>query len=217
MSGSETIRVLLGTGHHEVRDRLRELLKDDDSLEVVGEAGDGYELLARCRAALPGVVLLAGDLAGPPVLELVQAVRQSSPRTRSIVMALDTVARDFRAVVSLGGHAYRVTRMCLPELVRVVASAGEGSDRLSPFTPLSGATGGRPERDKSGWTRLTVREREILTHVSRGLRNRDIGKSLFISEKTVRNHLSSVFRKLGVTDRTQAAILAVRRNLEGEK
>ncbi|HCC32436.1 MAG TPA: hypothetical protein DEQ28_00800 [Clostridiales bacterium] len=216
MSGSETIHVLLAAGHREVRDRLRESLNDEAGrvLEVVGEATDGYELLAHCRACVPDVILLAADLAGPPVTELVRTLRQSSRRTRAIVMGPDAVTSDLAAVVSTGAHTYRLARMRLSQFVRAVASAGEG---LPPVGALPGTTGVSPARDKSGWARLTVREREVLALVSQGLRNRDIGKGLYISEKTVRNHLSSVFRKLGVTDRTQAAILAVRRNLESGK
>ncbi|HSW09965.1 MAG TPA: response regulator transcription factor [Bacillota bacterium] len=216
MSGSERIHVVLAAGHREVRDRLRESLSDEagPGLEVVAEATGGYELLACCRACLPDVILLAADLVGPPVPELVRTLRQSSPRTRAIVMAPEAVASDLTAVVSTGAHTYRLARMRLSELVRAVAAAGEGGEGLPPVGALPGSTCERRAGDRSGWARLTVREREVLALVSQGLRNRDIGKGLYISEKTVRNHLSSVFRKLGVTDRTQAALLAVRRNLE---
>jgi DNA-binding NarL/FixJ family response regulator len=217
MSGSETIHVLLAAAHRGAREHLRQLLRDegDPGLELVGEANDGRDLLARCRGSRPDVILLADELSEAPLGELVHNLSRSSPRTRVIVVSADPVTAGPLTVVRAGADAYLLRRIRLGQLIRAIASGGE--ERPCPPGPSPEATGRKRVEDRSGWERLTVREREVLVLVSQGLRNREIGNRLFISEKTVRNHLSSIFRKLGVADRTHAAILAVRRDLEDGK
>lgn len=209
------ITVLIADDHPVVRQGLQVLLSVQDDIEVAGEAADGAEAIRRCAELEPDVLLLDLKL---PVLDGVAVLRElrdrdsqiGTPRTpRTLVL---TSAADY-ALVSLamqaGAAGFLYKDVDPDALVRAVRSVHDGHTLLAPEAAglLLSARG---PSAVTGIDALTGREREVLTLLADGRSNREIARLLHVSEKTVKTHVSSVLAKLGVADRTAAAVIAVR-------
>ncbi len=200
-------RVLITDDHGVVRQGLRMFLSQAPDVEVVGEARDGEEALRLAREVRPDVVLM--DLL-MPVMDGVKAtgeIRRELPDTE--VVALTSVLEDasVTGAVKAGAIGYLLKGTDADELRRAIRAAAEGRVHLAPEAAArlmrEVRSPGRPEP-------LTGRETEVLRLLARGRSNREISSELFIEEKTVKAHVSSVLRKLDVKSRTQAALHAVR-------
>jgi two-component system, NarL family, response regulator LiaR len=210
---ADAIRVLLVDDHAVVREGLRTFLDLQDGIEVVGEAADGEAGVAEAERLRPDVVLM--DLVMPRLdgVGAMRALRRRLPRVRVIV--LTSFADDDRLLPAIreGAAGYLLKNAEPQELARAVRAAHAGEALLDPHVAarlveaIAHRTGApQPER-------LTPREREVLEAIGRGLSNKRIARELGISEKTVKTHVGHVLAKLGVTDRTQAALHAVRSGL----
>jgi DNA-binding NarL/FixJ family response regulator len=211
--GGGPVRVLIADDHPVVRQGLRTFLGSRADLEVVGEAADGEEAVAMARALRPEVVLMDLEM---PRLDGVGAIR----RLRALpeppaVLVLTGFGHDERVfgAVEAGAAGYLLKDVDPAELEAAVHAARRGE---APFDPR--VTGrllrGLTRRAPAPAGRLTPREREVLAQLARGRSNREIARALTVSEKTVKTHVSSILSKLGVPDRTQAALYAVRHGLD---
>lgn len=205
----DTIRVLIVDDHAVVREGLRTFLDLQDGIEVVGEAGDGEQALVEAERLRPDVVLI--DLVMPRLdgVQAMRELRERLPRTRAIV--LTSFLEDERLLPALraGAAGYLLKSVQPQELARAVRAAAAGEALIDPAVGarLVEALGnGREERADL----LTPREREVLALIGRGYANKRIAAELGIAEKTVKTHVSHVLAKLGVADRTQAALYAAR-------
>jgi NarL family two-component system response regulator LiaR len=214
----DPIRILIADDHGVVREGLRTYLSLQDGFEVVGEAADGEAAVGEAERLSPDVILM--DLVMPKLdgVEAMRALRERRPRSRVIV--LTSFADDERLLpaVQAGAAGYLLKNVQPAELARAVRLAHDGGTLLDPSiaTRLVDAIAqpaGEPARDAS---RLTPREREVLALIGRGLSNKRIAFELGLSEKTVKTHVAHVLSKLGVADRTQAAVYAVRAGLGPE-
>ena len=210
MSGR--VSVLIVDDHPVVRQGLRTFLELQDDLEVVGEAGDGAEALAEAERLAPDVVLM--DLAMPDTdgVTAIRVLRERVPDARAI--ALTSFSDDERVfgAVRAGAAGYLLKDTDPAELVAGIRAVAAGQGQLSPAVAarlLEELAGGAPKEDPD----LTPREREVLTLIARGRSNKRIALELGVAEKTVKTHVGHVLAKLGVTDRTQAALWAVRHGL----
>jgi len=201
------ITVLIADDHPVVRQGLQVLLSVQDDIEVVGEAADGGQALALAAQLDPDVILLDLKL---PVLDGVAVLRELRAcglRTRALVL---TSAAD-RSLVTLavqaGAAGFLYKDVDPDALVRALRSVHDGNTLLAP--EAAGSLLGTSAAVQ-GIGALTDREREVLGQIADGRSNREIARRLGVSEKTVKTHVSSVLAKLGVADRTQAALLAVR-------
>jgi DNA-binding NarL/FixJ family response regulator len=200
-------RVVVVDDHPIFRDGLRAALHGVEDIEVVGEAPDAATALTVVEALSPDVVLLdlhLPDASGVEVLARLQAV-PTVPRVLVVTMSQDDDA--VVAVMRAGARGYVVKGAGRAELLQAVRTVAGGGAVFGPgvaerlerwFAGLSSATG------REAFPALTEREREVLTLMSRGLDNRRIARELFLSEKTVRNHVSNLLGKLGVADRSDA-------------
>jgi DNA-binding NarL/FixJ family response regulator len=207
------IRVLLVDDHSVVRAGLEQLLSNTDELEVVGSASDGLEAVALCDELDPDVVLM--DLRMPVVdgIEATRRILEARPATRIVVLTSFSERDRILEALDAGAVGYLLKDAEPDELLRGIRAAGRGESPLAPKvaqTVLADRAHGRPAE------RLTDREREILTLLAKGLANKQIARRLSISEKTVKAHLTNVFRRIGVEDRTQAALWAERQGLIGQ-
>jgi NarL family two-component system response regulator LiaR len=208
------IRVLIADDHAVVRRGLRTFLELQQEIEVVGEAEDGEEAVAAVEEFAPDVVLM--DLVMPRVdgIEAIRQIRERRPATR--VIALTSFLDDDKLfpAVRAGAAGYLLKDVQPQELVSAIRTVHAGEALLHPAAAsrlmAQVASDGTP---KNPAAQLTPREREVLVLVARGQPNKVIARELGVSEKTVKTHVSSVLGKLGVTDRTQAALLAVREGL----
>ena len=206
----EPIRVLIVDDHAVVREGLRSFLELQDGLTVVGEAGDGAEAVAAVERLRPDVVLM--DLVMPNVdgVEAMRRLRERTPRTRVIVLTSFLDDERLLPAIRAGAAGYLLKNAEPQELARAIRAAHEGAALVDPavaarlFDAL--ASGHRDD----GYEQLTGREREVLELIGRGYSNKRIARELGTAEKTVKNHVSRVLAKLGVADRTQAALYASR-------
>jgi DNA-binding NarL/FixJ family response regulator len=209
------IRVLIVDDHAVVREGLRTFLELQDGLEVIGEAADGREAVDRAEQLRPDVILM--DLVMPK-LDGVAAMRELRARESSArVIVLTSFLDDERLMpaIQAGAAGYLLKDVEPAELARAIRAAHRGEAILDPTVAArvvnaiaDGRTAAAPDQE-----RLTRREYEVLELIARGRSNKRIALELGISEKTVKTHVGHIFAKLGVTDRTQAALLAVQQGL----
>jgi len=207
------IRVLVVDDHAVVREGLRTFLGLQEGIEVAGEAADGESAVREAEHLRPDVVLM--DLVMPRLdgVGAMRELRRRLPECRVIV--LTSYAQDDRLLPAIraGAAGYLLKDAQPHEIARAVRAAHAGEALLDPSVAarlveaIAQPAGARPSE------RLTPREREVLALIGRGLPNKRIARELGVSEKTVKTHVGHVLAKLGVTDRTQAALHAVREGL----
>jgi len=204
------VRVLITDDHGVVRQGLRMFLSLEPDFEVVGEARNGQEALQMARELRPDVVLM--DLLMPVMdgVEATEAIRKELPEVE--VVALTSVLEDVSVTgaVRAGAIGYLLKDTDSDELGRAIKAAAEGRVHLAP---QAAARLMHEVRTPESPEALTERESEVLRLLALGKANKQIASELFIEEKTVKAHVSSILRKLGVQSRTQAALYAVRTGL----
>jgi len=210
MAGA-VIRVLLVDDHAVVREGLRAFLELQDGIEVVGDAADGREGVAAAERLRPDVVLM--DLVMPELdgLSALRALRKRAPEARTIVLTSFLGDDKLLPALRAGAAGYVLKNAPPSEVVRAVRAAHAGEAVLDPV--VAGSLLEALSRDEVPLDLLTPREREVLVLLGRGLSNKRIAQDLRLSEKTVKTHVGHVLAKLGVADRTQAAVVAVRAGL----
>jgi len=219
--------VLIVDDHPVVRQGLRALLDVHDGIEVAGEAGAGEEALALAADLAPDVILLDLKLPGMDGLALLRELRARGIGARVLVLTSGNDPAQVGLALRSGAAGFLYKDVDPDALVRAIRAVNDGNTLLAPdaagslvrpggYPPADGGDGrfadarqaGRPAW--GGLGALTSREREVLDQIARGLSNREIARLLHVSEKTVKTHVSAVLAKLGVQDRTQAALYAVR-------
>ena len=207
------IRVLIADDHGVVRQGLRTFLELQEEIAVVGEASDGEEAVDAVERLAPDVVLM--DLVMPRLdgIEAIRRIRERSPGTRVIVLTSFVEDDKVFPAVRAGAAGYLLKDVEPQELVRAIRAVHDGQALLHPAVAaklMEEVADGEPRRALGV---LTPREREILALLARGLANKAIARHCGLSEKTVKTHVSNILAKLGVADRTQAALHAVREGL----
>jgi DNA-binding NarL/FixJ family response regulator len=211
------IRVLVVDDHAVVREGLRTFLSLQDGIEVAGEAADGAAAVREAERLRPDVVLMDLVMPGLDGVGAMRELRRRLPACRVIV--LTSYAEDDRLlpVIQAGAAGYLLKAAEPREIARAVRAAHAGDALLDPSVAarlveaIAQRAGGEPT------PRLTPREREVLVLIGRGMANKRIARELGVSEKTVKTHVGHVLAKLGVSDRTQAALHAVRAGLVGRE
>ena len=203
------IRLLIVDDHEVVRRGLRAFLDLDPEIQIVGEAGDGAEAVQLAREHRPDVVLM--DLMLPTMdgLEAIAAIRRELPDTE--VLALTSVLDSNLVIqaIQAGAIGYMLKDTNSPKLRLAIKAAAAGQVQLSPGAAMLMHTVKLPQSPEH----LTQRETEVLRLVAKGLSNKEIGSSLFITETTVKSHVKNIMQKLQVPSRTHAALYAVRSGL----
>ena len=213
---TQPISVLIVDDHPVVRQGLRALLEVQDGIEVAGEAGDCDAALALALAGgkAPDVILLDLKLPGRDGIAVLGELKARGSAARVLVLTSDTGAASASLALRAGAAGVLYKDVDPDALVRAIRSVHDGHLLLAPeaagMLVHPAGTGGQAW---GGMDALTRREREVLAELAKGRSNREIARALRISEKTVKAHVSSVLAKLGVPDRTQAALLAVRHEL----
>jgi DNA-binding NarL/FixJ family response regulator len=211
-----TIRVLICDDQDIVREGLRLILETSPGMEVVGVAQDGAEALELIPETQPDIVLMDLKMPGMNGIQATRLIRDQYPAIR--VLALTTFDADewvFDAIRS-GAAGYLLKDTPRDHLVKAIQDTMDGKTHIDPAVAgklFSKLRQGAAPVNTSIADSLSEREREVLSLLAQGLSNADIAARLYLSEGTVRNYVSSIFNKLGVSDRTQAAVLAMRYGL----
>ncbi|CAM5390604.1 DNA-binding response regulator [Streptomyces avidinii] len=207
------IRILLVDDHQVVRRGLRTFLEVQDDIEVVGEAADGDEGIARAEELRPDVILMDIKMPGTDGIEALRRLRGLENPARVLVVTSFTEQRTVVPALRAGAAGYVYKDIDPVALAAAIRSVHAGQVLLQPEVAVALlAEEGRPPAAGRGGS-LTDREREVLRHIADGRSNREIARVLVLSEKTVKTHVSNILMKLDVVDRTQAALWAVRHGI----
>ena len=200
---SALIRLLIVDDHPAFRAGLVALLADQKDLRVVAQCGDGRDALELFRRERPDVVLMDLRLPGLSGVEAILAIRQEFPDARVIVLTTYDSDEDIFRAIQSGAKSYLMKDMSKAEIVGAIRAVHAGQERLPPS--IADRLAERRRRPE-----LTLREMEVLQLLVKGRSNKEIASSLSIAEDTVKSHLKTLFTKLGVQDRTAAAVSAIR-------
>jgi two-component system, NarL family, response regulator LiaR len=205
---------VIADDHAVVRQGLRTFLELQAEIEVVGEAGDGEEALAAVERLSPDVVLMDLVMPGLSGIEAIERIRERRPAVRVIVLTSFGDDEKVFAAVRAGAAGYLLKDVQPQELVTAIVRAHRGEALLHPAVAARlmeefVVDGGR----RASGDLLTPREHEVLGLIARGMSNKVIARELGVAERTVKTHVSNILGKLRLTDRTQAALYAVREGL----
>lgn len=207
----DTIRVLIADDHQLFRDGLKALLLSAPDTEVVGEAATGRGAIQLAAESQPDVILMDLQMPDMDGIEATRRIVDTSPHINVLMVTMFEDDQSVFAAMRAGARGYVLKGAKHDEMLRAIRAVGSGGAIFSPSIAarmMSFFAASRSVIPEQAFPDLTDREREVLTLIARGESNADIARALTISVKTVRNHVSSIFGKLQVADRAQAAIRA---------
>jgi DNA-binding NarL/FixJ family response regulator len=198
---SHPIRILCVDDHTMIRKGLATVLEQESDMEVVANAADATEAIAKYRKHRPDITLMDLQLPGMSGFDAIKAIREEDPKAKIIVLTMYRGEADVARARSTGAAAYLVKNAPASELVETIRVVHAGGVAPTPAVI---------DRNPTGEPPLTAREEDVIQLLAKGLRNKQIAAALNISEDTVQSHVKSIFVKLGVHDRTEALVAAVR-------
>jgi DNA-binding NarL/FixJ family response regulator len=212
------VRLVIAEDETMTREMLARLIGLEDDIQVVGTAADGQKALTVIRAQKPDVVLT--DINMPQIngIELTNTLRTEMPEVGVVILTIYNDDERVFAAIKAGARGYVLKDSPPEETVTAVRAVARGEALLHPSLVTRvlsefGRIATQKATDNAIFAELTDREREVLTEIGKGRRNKEIADTLFISEKTVKNHISNIFSKLEVNSRAEAALLAARQGL----
>lgn len=212
----DKIRVLIADDHALVREGLRKLLERDENIEIVDEVGDGQGAINVARREKPSVILMDVNMPGTDGITATKVIKREIPSVKVVAL---TIYEDEEVVemVKAGVSAYVLKDVAGSELIDTIHRVMAGEVVIHPRVAKRLVKEINRSNQKKEIVKLTRRENDILNLLVKGSSNKDMAENMYISEKTVKNHLTSIFRKLGVKDRTQAAVFALKNHIVSEE
>ena len=210
------IKVVIVDDHALIREGIKKLLELEESFEIQALAGDGYEALEVIKAQKPDVVLLDINMPNMNGIDCLKQIKSDFPETKVIMLTIHEDAEYLIETINIGAEGYVLKDADVSSLIKAIQKVVQGEVYIHPT--LSGILvreykSKNKNLDDVMGNNLTKREYEVIRLISRGYNNKEIAVELFISEKTVKNHVSNIFKKIKVTDRTQAALYAIKHNI----
>jgi DNA-binding NarL/FixJ family response regulator len=211
------LRLLLVDDHEVVRLGLKALLQRYPQFEVVGEAGSAREAIEAAGRIKPNVVLMDIRLPGASGIEACEEITRANPDIKVIILTSYAEDEMLFSAIRAGASGYVLKQIASEDLIKAIESVGRGEALLDPavtqrvFQEVRRAV---KEEEASAFANLSQQEKHVLMSVSEGRTNREIAKTLYLGEGTVRNYVSSILSKLGVSNRAEAAAYAVEHNLK---
>lgn len=210
-----SIKVIIAEDHLMIREGLKQLLELEEDIKVVAGFSDGKAAVDQYLELMPDVVLMDINMPVLSGLEALEQIRAMDPTAKVVILTFHQDRDYLLKALELGAMGYILKDADSKVLVEAVRSVSAGQTYIQPT--MANELVNEYKRMKSGSddprNLLTEREIEVLKLLSKGMLNKEIAKELFISEKTVKNHISSIFRKLNVQDRTQAAVYAIKNKI----
>ncbi len=208
------IRVMITDDHSMIREGLKQLLELDGEFEVIEEACDGIECIKKLKKVTPDVLLLDINMPNMNGLEVLEKIKELKIKVKVLVLTVHNEVEYLLRAVDIGVNGYLLKDSESAELKKAILSVVNGEDYIQPsLIPILNAKMIDRNKDNEKIEKLTKRELQVLKLLSIGKLNRHIAEELEISERTVKNHVSNIFKKIDVKDRTQAAVFAIRNNL----
>lgn len=208
------INVMIVDDHKMIREGLKKILEFEGEVQVIDEADNGQECIKKLRTSKPDIILLDINMPVMNGIETLQAIKKKRKKYKVLMLTVHNEIEYLLKAVDIGIDGYILKDSDSNELKRAINSVYDGEKFIQPsLIPLLNSKLIARDLDKEKVEKLSDRELEVLKLVSVGMFNKEIGKKLDISERTVKNHMSSIFKKIECTDRTQAAVFAIRNNL----
>jgi two-component system NarL family response regulator len=213
----DTIRVLLVDDQELFRRGLAMLLDSEEDIEIIGEAGDGASAATLAAEVAPDVVLMDVRMPMGTGIEACTAMREAAPAARIIMLTMSDEEADLYDAIKNGASGYLLKDSSTDAVAQAVRVVADGQSLISPSMAMKLLDEfkemAKPGRQRAPSPKITDRELEVLRLVAQGLNNREIGKLLFISENTVKNHVRNILEKLQLHSRMEAVMYAVREKL----
>lgn len=212
--GSSVIKVMLVDDHILVREGIKKLLEFDHTIEVIEQASDGLECLEKMKRVKPDILLLDIDMPRMNGIKVLSTLKEQNNPVKVLILTVHSEIEYLVDAVDIGANGYILKDSGSADLKKAIEYIMEDNPYIQPsLIPALKSRLMVRDADKEKLEALTKREREILTQVASGMFNKEIANNLAISERTVKNHVSSIFKKIDVSDRTQAAVFAIRNKL----
>ena len=211
----EKIKVLIADDHELFREGLKKILARDAALELHEEVGDGQGAINIVRKNPPDIILMDIHMPGTNGILATEVIKREVPETKIIAL---TIYEDDEVVdmIKAGASAYVLKDVAGKELIDIIKRVYAGEIVIDPQIANRLAQELTHNGENENEAKLTKREKDVLLLLVKGYSNKDMAQAMYISEKTVKNHLTNIFRKLGVKDRTQAAIFALKNGFSTE-
>lgn len=208
------IDIMIADDHSMIRQGLKQLLELEKEFRVVAEASDGVECLEKLDKTVPDILLLDINMPRMNGLEVLKKLKEDNREIHILVLTVHNEVEYLLKVIDIGVHGYLLKDADFQELKKAIHCIVNGEDYIQPnLIPLLNAKIVERNTDTVMIESLTKRELEVLKLLAHGMYNKEIAQKLTISERTVKNHVSSIFKKIEVMDRTQAAVFAIKNNL----
>lgn len=208
------IKVMIADDHSMIREGIKQLLELEGDFEVIAEACDGTDCMNKLMTVLPDILLLDINMPKMNGLEVLQSIRDRRMKIKVLVLTVHNEVEYLLKAVDIGVNGYLLKDSESAELKKAILSVIKGEDYIQPsLIPVLNAKMIDRNNDSIKIESLTRRELEVLKLLAVGMYNKEVAENLGISERTVKNHVSNIFKKICVTDRTQAAVFAIRNNL----
>lgn len=212
--GSKVIKVMIVDDHIMMREGIKKLLEFDKSIEVIEQVSDGLECLEKIEGVKPDILLLDIDMPQMNGIEVLEKLKEQNNPVKVLVLTVHSEIEYLVKAIDIGASGYILKDSGSAELKNAIQCIMENNPYIQPsLIPALKSRLVVRDIDKEKLEALTKREMEILTQVASGMFNKEIANNLDISERTVKNHISNIFKKIDVSDRTQAAVFAIRNNL----
>ncbi len=209
-----SIKVMLADDHVLIREGIRQLLEFDGSIEVISEVNDGEECINELMHVKPDILLLDINMPKKNGVEVLEEIRKKNIDVKVLILTVHNEIEYLMKAIDIGVNGYIVKDSGSAELKRAINCIMNGDNYIQPslIPALNNRLVAR-DSDKEKIESLTKRELEVLIQVANGMFNKEIATSLDISERTVKNHISNIFKKIDVNDRTQAAVFAIKNDI----
>lgn len=208
------VHIMIADDHSMIREGLKNLLELDGDIEVIAEAVDGDDCLKKLETIKPEVLLLDINMPKKNGLEVLQALKARRSKLKVLVLTVHNEIEYLMKAVDIGVNGYILKDSESAELKKAIFTITQGETYIQPsLIPALNSKMIERNQDEEKIDVLTRRELEVLKLLAVGMYNKEVAEKLNISERTVKNHVSNIFKKLEVTDRTQAAVFAIRNNL----
>lgn len=210
----EAIKVMIADDHSLIREGLRQLLEFDGSIQVVGEAANGVECLDNLVKYDPEVLLLDINMPDLNGIDVLKKMKEDKSPVKVLILTVHNELEYLMNAVDIGVEGYIMKDSDSSELKKAIRAVRDGENYIqSSLIPALNNRLLNRDVDKDKLASLTNRELEVLAQVANGMFNKEIATNLNISERTVKNHISNIFKKIDVSDRTQAAVFAIKNNI----
>ena len=208
------VKIMITDDHSMIREGLKSLLELDGDIEVIAEAENGEECLQKLLTVKPDVLLLDINMPKMNGLEVLKSLKDAKSKVKVLVLTVHNETEYLMKAVEIGINGYVLKDSESAELKKAIFTIYDGENYIQPsLIPALNSKMIEKNEDEIKLESLTRRELQVLKLLAVGMYNKEVAEKLDISERTVKNHVSNIFKKIEVTDRTQAAVFAIRNNL----